>query len=32
MMKDGAVVILAVAHHRRRPDYWVDRMTTGRTG
>lgn len=24
-VEDEAVLILAVAHHRRRPDYWLSR-------
>jgi plasmid stabilization system protein ParE len=25
-VSNGAVVILAIAHHRRRPGYWIDRV------
>jgi hypothetical protein len=23
---DEIILILAIAHHRRRPDYWIDRL------
>jgi len=25
-VRDGAILIVAVAHHKRRPDYWRDRL------
>jgi plasmid stabilization system protein ParE len=26
VVDEGGVTILAVAHHRRKPDYWLDRL------